>query len=73
MELTSTIFAVIGVIVGIVVAIKNGFGFFGFLIAIVIGYFAGAYIGVAFSNFVLWKENRRRKNIKPDKIRNGEK
>jgi hypothetical protein len=61
MEIFSAIFAVIGMIVGIVIAVKNEFGVLGFIAAIVIGFVGGAYSGVAIVKFSMWKENRRLK------------
>jgi hypothetical protein len=55
----SAIFAVIGIFLGIIIAVKNGFGVYEFIAAIIIGFLAGAYGGVAFAKFVRWKENRR--------------
>jgi hypothetical protein len=61
MQMFSAIFAVIGIAIGIGIAVKNEFGVLGFIAAIVIGFLAGAYCGVAIVKFSMWKENRRLK------------
>jgi len=63
MYFIGAIFSVIGVIVGIIAAVKNDFGFLGFACAIIIGHLGGFYIGVATAKIVNWKERRRIKQI----------
>ena len=59
MQPVSAFFPVVGILLGIAIAVNNGFGVLGFIAAIIIGYLVGAYVGIATAEFIIWKENRR--------------